>query len=168
MLETVVVRQPSFFAGVNELFAAFDAPAWQSWLLWHTLSGSAPHLSAAFVQENFDFFGTTLSGVPQMRERWKRAVSLVEAALGEAIGEHYVERHFPPRAKQRMEELVANLTEAYRVDIAALDWMGEETKQRAFEKLDKFSPMIGYPAKWRDYSALAITCLLYTSPSPRD
>ena len=157
VLETVVVRQPSFFAGVNELFAAFDAPAWQSWLLWHTLSGSAPHLSAAFVQENFDFFGTTLSGVPQMRERWKRAVSLVEAALGEAIGEHYVERHFPPRAKQRMEELVANLTEAYRVDIAALDWMGEETKQRAFEKLDKFSPMIGYPAKWRDYSALAIT-----------
>ena len=157
VLEPVVVRQPSFFSGVSSLLENFDAAAWQSWLLWHTLSGSAGYLHAALVEENFAFYGTTLSGVPAMRERWKRGVGLVEGALGEAIGEVFVARHFPPAAKARMEGLVANLIEAYRVDIAALDWMTEETKQRAFVKLDKFTPKIGYPNKWRDYSALSIT-----------
>lgn len=157
VVERLVVRQPSFFSGINGMLADFDAPSWQSWLVWHTVSGAAPYLSAPFVQEHFDFFGTTLSGVPVMRDRWKRAVALVEGALGEAIGEAFVARHFPPRAKERMEELVANLIEAYRVDIAALDWMTEETKAKALVKLSKFVPMIGYPAKWRDYSELAIT-----------
>jgi putative endopeptidase len=114
-------------------------------------------LNSALVNQNFSFYGTTLSGTPKLRERWKRGVGLVEGALGEAVGEVYVSRHFPPAAKARMVDLVSNLIEAYRVDIAALDWMSEETKKKAFIKLDKFTPKIGYPDKWRDYSKLEIT-----------
>ena len=153
----VIVRQPSFFAGLGQMLSNFDAAKWSSWLQWHLLSGSAPFLNKALVEENFAFFGTTLSGTPENRERWKRGVSIVEGVLGEAIGELYVAQHFPPAAKERMLELVHNLLEAYRVDIAALDWMSEETKKKAFEKLDKFRPKIGYPDKFRDYSALEIT-----------
>ena len=153
----VIVRQPSFFAGLGQMLSNFDAAKWSSWLQWHLLSGSAPFLNKALVEENFAFFGTTLSGTPENRERWKRGVSIVEGVLGEAIGELYVAQHFPPAAKERMLELVHNLLEAYRVDIAALDWMSEETKKKAFEKLDKFTPKIGYPDKFRDYSALEIT-----------
>jgi putative endopeptidase len=157
VVESVIVRQPSFFSGLGQLLAEFDAPAWSSWLQWHLLSGSAPFLNKALVEENFAFFGTTLSGTPELRERWKRGVSMVEGVLGEAIGEIYVAKHFPPAAKARMEELVHNLLEAYRVDIAALDWMTSETKKKAFEKIDKFTPKIGYPDKFRDYSALTIS-----------
>jgi len=156
-LEQCVVGEPSYFEGINGLLKEFNAPLWSSWLAWHLLSGSAAYLSSDFVNQNFAFYGTTLSGIPQLRERWKRGVGLVEGALGEAIGEIYVERHFPEAAKQRMATLVQNLLEAYRVDIAALDWMSQETKEKAFIKLDKFTPKIGYPDKWRDYSALAIT-----------
>ena len=156
VVESVIVRQPSFFSGLGQLLGDFDAAAWSSWLQWHLLSGSAPFLNKALVEENFAFFGTTLSGTPQLRERWKRGVSIVEGVLGEAIGEIYVAKHFPPAAKARMVELVHNLLEAYRVDIRALDWMTSETKKKAFEKIDKFNPKIGYPDKFRDYSALAI------------
>lgn len=156
VLADVIVRQPSFFTGIGQLLSDFDAPAWRSWLTWHVLSGAAPYLSRVFVDENFSFYGTQLSGIPTLRERWKRGVSTVEGALGEAVGEEYVARHFPPAAKARMVELVQNLIEAYRVDIAALDWMTDETKQRAFTKLDKFTPKIGYPDTWRDYSTLTI------------
>ena len=156
VVESVIVRQPSFFSGLGQLLGDFDAAAWSSWLQWHLLSGSAPFLNKALVEENFAFFGTTLSGTPQLRERWKRGVSIVEGVLGEAIGEIYVAKHFPPAAKARMVELVHNLLEAYRVDIQALDWMTSETKKKAFEKIDKFNPKIGYPDKFRDYSALAI------------
>jgi predicted metalloendopeptidase len=157
IVEPVVVRQPSFFEGLNSLLEDFDAAAWQSWLTWHVLSSSAPYLSKAFVDENFDFFGKTLTGQPEMRERWKRGVGVVEGGLGEAIGEFFVARHFPPAAKARMVQLVENLTEAYRADIATLEWMSEETKQKAYVKLDKFTPKIGYPDEWRDYSALTIS-----------
>ena len=156
VVESVIVRQPSFFSGLGQLLGDFDAAAWSSWLQWHLLSGSAPFLNKALVEENFAFFGTTLSGTPQLRERWKRGVSIVEGVLGEAIGEIYVAKHFPPAAKARMVELVHNLLEAYRVDIRALDWMTSETKKKAFEKIDKFNPKIGYPDKFRDYSALTI------------
>ena len=157
VVESVIVRQPSFFSGLGQLLSNFDAPGWSSWLQWHLLSGSAPFLNKALVEENFAFFGTTLSGTPELRERWKRGVSMVEGVLGEAIGEIYVAKHFPPEAKSRMLELVHNLLEAYRVDIAALDWMTPETKAKAFEKIDKFTPKIGYPDKFRDYSALEIS-----------
>ena len=154
---SVIVRQPSFFAGVGELLENFDAPAWSSWLAWHLLSGAASYLSSEFVTENFAFYGTALSGTPELKARWKRGVGLVEGSLGEAVGQIYVQKHFPPAAKERMVGLVANLIEAYRIDIAALDWMSPETKSKAFEKLDKFTPKIGYPDKWRDYSKLEIS-----------
>ena len=157
VMEKVIVRQPSFFTGLGKLLSDFDLSAWSSWLTWHLLSSAASALSSEFVNENFAFYGTILSGTPELKARWKRGVSLVEGSLGEAVGQIYVERHFPPAAKTRMITLVANLIEAYRVDIAALNWMSPETKARAFEKLDKFTPKIGYPDKWRDYSKLEIT-----------
>jgi putative endopeptidase len=160
--ENVVVGQPSFFEGINPLVSAFATDgamksAWKSWLSWHVITGSASYLNAEIVNENFAFYGTTLSGTPQLRERWKRGVALVEGSLGEAIGKIYVERHFPPAAKARMEGLVANLIEAYRQSINGLEWMSQETKTKAIAKLEKFRPKIGYPDKWRDYSALEIT-----------
>ena len=154
VMATVVLRQPSYFAGISEMLKRYDAKAWSSWLTWQTISGAAPYLNEALVNENFTFYGTTLSGTPQLKDRWKRGVGLVEGGLGEAIGEMYVERYFPPVAKSRMEKLVENLIEAYRVDIRALDWMSEATKAKALVKLSKFAKKIGYPDKWRDYSAL--------------
>ncbi len=154
VLDSVVVRQPDFFAGLSTILSNFDRDSWVAWLKWKIISGSAPYLSSDLVNQNFDFYGKTLSGTPELRERWKRAVSLVEGSLGEAVGKVYVEKHFPVEAKVRMEQLVANLIEAYRISINALDWMSDETKQKALEKLSKFTPKIGYPHKWRDYSAL--------------
>ena len=107
-------------------------------------------------QENFSFYGTELTGVPSIRERWKRGVSVTEGALSEAIGKVYVERHYPPTAKAAMDELVANLIEAYRQSITDLEWMTAETRERALAKLDSFTPKIGHPAVWRDYSSLEI------------
>ncbi|CAB4533188.1 unannotated protein [freshwater metagenome] len=156
VLAVSVVSEPSFFTGISEMLKKFDAPSWSAWLGWHALSGSASYLHDELVNENFRFYGTVLSGTPELKARWKRGVGLVEGSLGEAIGQIYVERHFPPQAKVRMEQLVANLIEAYRIDIAALDWMTDETKTKALEKLGKFRPKIGYPNKWRDYSALEI------------
>ena len=156
VLESTIVREPSFFTGLGQLLENFHAQQWKSWLLWQVISSNAPYLHDAIVQENFAFYGTTLSGTPQLRDRWKRAVGLVEGAMGEAIGRIYVEQHFPPAAKARMVELVENLIEAYRRSIRSLDWMSSETKAKALEKLEKFTPKIGYPDKWRDYSALKI------------
>ena len=156
VLGQVVVRQPSYFEGLSKLIQSFDTNKWRSWLTWHIISGASPYLNKALVDENFSFYGTTLSGIPKLKERWKRAVGLVEGALGEAVGQIYVDRHFGKQAKERMVGLVANLIEAYRVDIKALTWMSDETKEKAFIKLDKFTPKIGYPDKWRDYSKLTI------------
>lgn len=161
--QEIVVREPSFFEGVSKLLENFELEAWRNWLRWHILSGSAAYLNEALVNQNFAFYGTTLSGTPQIRERWKRAISLVEGALGEEIGKEYVKRHFPESSKKRMQELVANLLEAYRVSITNLDWMTEETKQRALEKLSKFTAKIAYPDKWRDYSSLEIGDDLHTN-----
>jgi putative endopeptidase len=154
--DDVIARQPSFLSAMAQALADEPLPVWQDWLRWAIVHDLAPYLPAAFVDENFDFFGRQLSGMPSIRERWKRGVSLVEAALGEASGRLYVERHFPPAAKERMEALVANLVEAFRQDFQSLDWMGEATRQEALAKLSTFVPKIGYPAKWRDYSALSI------------
>jgi putative endopeptidase len=113
-------------------------------------------LTDDLVEENFAFYGRTLSGTEQLRDRWKRGVGLVENLMGDAVGKLYVERHFPPGAKARMDDLVANLREAYRTSITDLEWMTPETRQRALEKLDKFTPKIGYPARWRDYSTFEV------------
>lgn len=157
VLDSVIVQQPSFFEGLGAILAGFDADAWKAWLKWHIISGAAPYLSDDFTNENFAFFGKILSGTPELRERWKRAVSMIEGSLGEAVGKVYVQKYFPAEAKARMEKLVANLIEAYRVSINELEWMSPETKVKALEKLGKFRPKIGYPDKWRDYSALQTT-----------
>jgi putative endopeptidase len=154
--DEIVLRQPSFSAGLASLLTNEHVPAWRDWLCWQVIHSVAGYLSDAFVQEDFDFYSRTLSGVPQLRERWKRGVSLVEKAMGEAVGRAYVARHFPAGARERMEVLVANLIEAYRQSIGELEWMGPDTRQRALEKLEKFMPKIGYPASWRDYSSLRI------------
>lgn len=154
--ETTIVREPDFFTGIGTLLSQFDRDEWLSWLRWQVISGSAPYLHDAIVQQNFDFYGTTLNGTPQLRDRWKRAVSVVESAIGEAVGRVYVERHFPSTSKAAMQKLVSNLVEAYRHSISNLEWMSQSTKEKALEKLDKFTPKIGYPDKWRDYSSLVI------------
>jgi putative endopeptidase len=157
VLDSVIVQQPSFFEGLGTILANFDVAAWKAWLKWHIISGAAPYLSDDFTNENFAFFGKTLSGTPELRERWKRAVSMIEGSLGEAVGKVYVQKYFPAEAKARMEKLVANLIEAYRISINELEWMSPDTKVKALEKLGKFRPKIGYPDKWRDYSALQTT-----------
>ena len=157
VLDSVIVQQPSFFEGLGSILASFDVDAWKAWLKWHIVSGAAPYLSDDFTNENFAFFGKTLSGTPELRERWKRAVSMIEGSLGEAVGKVYVQKYFPAEAKARMEKLVANLIEAYRISINELAWMSPDTKVKALEKLGKFRPKIGYPDKWRDYSALQTT-----------
>jgi putative endopeptidase len=152
----LVVQQPSFFAEVAGLLTTDRLPDWQAWLRWKIISSFSPYLSQPFVDEHFNFYGTVLNGVPQNKPRWKRGVALVEGALGEAVGKIYVERHFSAVAKQRIDDLVANLIEAYRQSIAGLDWMTGETKAKALDKLAKFTPKTGYPASWRDYSTLEI------------
>jgi putative endopeptidase len=157
LLGEVVVREPSYFAHLSGVLEQVEIDRWRTWLLAHVLRWAAPYLTDDFVEVNFDFYGRTLNGTPELRERWKRGVSLVEGALGEAVGKEYAARHFPPESKALMDELVANLLAAYRTSISRLDWMGEETKQRAYEKLDRFTPKIAYPNTWRDYSALSIS-----------
>ncbi|TYL53460.1 M13 family metallopeptidase [Agromyces mariniharenae] len=152
----LVLREPSFVEALGGLLTEERLEAWKDWLAWQVIRSTAAYLSNDFVEANFDFYGRTLTGTPQMRERWKRGVSLVEGAMGEAVGRIYVERHFPPAAKDAMDDLVANLVEAYRESITGLEWMGDETRAKALEKLDKFTPKIGFPVKWRDYSTLEI------------
>ncbi|WP_309075994.1 M13-type metalloendopeptidase [Paenarthrobacter sp.] len=152
----IVVSTPDFFVGTADLLVSEPLETWKEWLTLRVLSSAAPYLSSAFVSTNFDFYGTTLSGTPQNKERWKRGVAVVEAALGEAVGQIYVDRHFPAGHKARMETLVSHLIEAYRESISSLGWMGEETKKEALKKLDAFRPKIGFPDKWIDYSAVEI------------
>jgi putative endopeptidase len=154
--DEIVLRQPSFSAGLAELLTDEHVAAWRDWLCWQVIHSAAGYLSEAFVQEDSDFYGRTLSGTPQLPERWKRGVSLVERAMGEAVGRAYVARRFQPEARERMDVLVANLVEAYRRSIEELEWMGPDTRRRALEKLGKFMPKIGYPVRWRDYSSLEI------------
>ncbi|MGU3653802.1 M13 family metallopeptidase [Mycolicibacterium sp. A43C] len=154
--EEVVVRQPDYLTAFAALWAGEDLQVWKQWLSWRLISARASLLTDDLVAENFAFYGRTLSGTEAIRDRWKRGVGLVESLMGDAVGKLYVARHFPPEAKSRMDELVANLREAYRVSITSLPWMTPQTRTRALEKLDKFTPKIGYPAKWRDYSALVI------------
>jgi len=154
--DEIVLRQPSFATGLAGLFGADNLESWKDWLTWQLVAGYAPYLSSAIVDEHFDFYGRTLTGATTLRERWKRAVALVEGGMGEAVGKIYVERHYPREVKARMDVLVTNLVEAYRQSISNLEWMSEATRQRALEKLAAFTPKIGYPVRWRDYSALDV------------
>ena len=156
VLAETVVRQPSYLGHLSTALQEIPIEQWREWLAIRIIHRAAPYLPSAFVEENFDFYGRTLNGTPELRARWKRGVAVVEGALGEAVGEVYVARHFPPTSKALMDDLVANLIEAYRRNIEKLDWMTEETKKRAYEKLETFNPKIGYPKTFRDYSALEI------------
>ncbi|QRE82930.1 peptidase M13 [Rhodococcus ruber] len=152
----IVVRQPGFLDTFAQLWAEAPLDDWKAWATWRVLHSRAPYLTEKLVDENFAFYGRTLTGAQEIRDRWKRGVALVQDLLGEAVGKLYVERHFPPEAKDRMQQLVANLQEAYRRSIAELEWMSPQTREAALRKLEKFTPKIGYPDKWRDYSAVTV------------
>ncbi|MFP5313591.1 MAG: M13-type metalloendopeptidase, partial [Actinomycetes bacterium] len=152
----IVVSTPDFFTGAAGLLDEVPVATWQEWLAMRVISAAAPYLSAAFVDASFAFYGTTLSGTPRNKDRWKRGVAVVEAALGEAVGQIYVARHFPETHKARMQGLVANLIEAYRRSINDVAWMGADTKAEALRKLEAFRAKIGYPDEWIDYSAVEI------------
>ena len=155
-LDYVIVAQPSYLSGLNAVLAKTDLATLQSYFEWQLLREYAPYLSKAFVDANFAFYGTALNGVAENRPRWKLGVATVEGALGEALGRQYVGKYFPAERKARMEELVKNVTAAYKQSIDDLDWMTPATKLEAQAKLAKFVPKIGYPNKWRDYSKLTI------------
>jgi putative endopeptidase len=155
-IEYVIVSQPSYITGFNEILKSTPLSVWKAYFRWHLLSDYAPYLPKAYIDERFAFYGTALRGVPEIRSRSKRGVSFVEGSVGESLGKFYVAKYFPPENKARMEKLVNNLLEAYRRSIDTLDWMSPETKNEVKAKLAKFRVKIGYPKKWRDYSNLTI------------
>ncbi|BDT56851.1 peptidase M13 [Massilia varians] len=152
----VIVSQPSYLKGMAEIVNRMPLETWKVYLQQHLVNGYASYLSKAFVDQRFAFHGTVLSGAPKLEPRWKRGVSTVEGALGDAVGKLYVKEHFPAERKARMEALVKNLLEAYRQSIDTLDWMSPATKKEAQAKLAKFNPKIGYPNKWKDYASLSV------------
>ena len=150
------VGQPEFFKAANTVFKTVSLDDWKTYLRWHLIRDTAPALSKGFVDENFDFYLKTLTGAQQLKPRWKRVVTATDEELGEALGKLYVADHFPPEAKERALEMVNNLKEALADRIKAASWMDEKTRQEALKKLAAFTVKIGYPDKWRDYSALKI------------
>jgi putative endopeptidase len=155
-IDHVIVGQPSYFAALGTIVRETELCAWQAYFRAHLLGAFAPYVSSVFVDEHFAFHGTVLNGIPVNRPRWKRGIALVNRCLGESLGELYVAKYFPPASKARMLALVNHLLAAYRTGIAALDWMGPQTKHAAQAKLAKLVTKIGYPNKWRDYSGLRI------------
>ncbi len=155
VIAEVIVAQPSYLTGLETLLTEDLLESWRDWLRWQLVHGAAGYLSDAFVEANFEFYGRTLQGTDELRPRWKRGIGFVEGSMGEAIGKIYVRTQFGAEAKSRMTELIANLIEAYRISITELSWMSAETKTQALAKLDAFTPKIGHPESFKDYSALA-------------
>ncbi len=156
VLDHVVVRQPDTLSTMGALLGEVDIADWRVWLTLRLLNGVAPYLTDDVVETHFDFYGRTLSGVPQLKDRWKRGVGLIEGLIGEDAGQMYVAEHYPARAAERMDALVANVVEAFRRRIGELDWMGADTRAKALEKLAAFRPKIGHPPHWKDYSAFDV------------
>ncbi|WP_276499216.1 M13 family metallopeptidase [Pontibacter litorisediminis] len=152
----IIVGQPAFFKELNAILKSVPLQDWKTYTQWHLARTMAPYLSQDIVQENFNFFGKVLSGAKEMQPRWKRVLYATDNALGEALGQLYVQKTFSPEAKQKALEMVNNLQEAFKEHVRDLDWMGEETKQRALQKLEAFAVKIGYPDKWEDYAGLEI------------
>jgi putative endopeptidase len=155
--QTLNVTQPEYFKAVNQLINDVPLDDWKSLLRWHVVSSAAPALPKAFRDEEFNFNGRTLSGQKEQQERWKQCVRATDSQLGQLLGQEYVKKNFTPEAKAKMNALIDNLVQALREDIPTLSWMGPQTKQAALEKLNAFQRRIGYPDKWRDYSALTIS-----------
>lgn len=153
---SVVIYMTGYLGELDEIIQATDIDTWKSYLRWATLNTMAGRLSAELDDQNFDFYSRTLSGVEEQPPMWRRGVNVVNGSLGEVVGKVYVNKHFPPEAKARMLELVGNLIGAYEKSIKELEWMGDETRAEALDKLSKFTPKIGYPDEWRDYSAITI------------
>jgi len=153
----VNVGQPGFFTGLNQLLTEVPLADWKVYLRWQALTGAAAYLSAPFDEENFRFFGTMLSGTPQQEPRWQRAARVLDANIGFAVGRVYVEKYFPPEVKGKLETMIQNMRDVLHDRIVHLDWMTEPTKQKALEKLAKLRVVVGYPDKWRDYSALSLS-----------
>ena len=156
-MDYVIVRQPTYLNKLNQVIENTPLDVWQSYMKWKLLNTYASLLSQRFVDQDFAFSSVTLRGIPEMQPRWKRGVNRVEESLSEAVGQIYVEQHFPAASKARMQELVNNLLTAYKQSIETLAWMSPETKKEALDKLSKFTPKIGYPDKWRDYSKLSVS-----------
>lgn len=152
----LVVFMTDYMKALDNIIVETDLDTWRTYLTWSALNNTASRLTRDLDKQNFEFYGKALSGTEEQREDWRRAVNTVNGTLGEVVGKVYVKEYFPPEAKERMLELVGNLVKAYEVSIKNLDWMGEETKAEALDKLSKFTPKIGYPDVWRDYSALDI------------
>ncbi|NTV73414.1 MAG: M13 family peptidase [Holophaga sp.] len=152
----LIIANPSAIAGAAKLMASEPLDTWKDYLAFHTIKDAAPFLPKAFVAENFAFNGTVLSGQPEMQPRWKRGADFTTGALGEAVGKLYVKKYFPPEAKAQMDALVKNIIAAMDERLSNLTWMDPKTKAAARAKLAKFTPKIGYPEKWRDYSSLEI------------
>lgn len=156
-LDGVVVTQMDYMRNLDDVIADTPLDAWKIYLKWMAIHQGATLLTTELDNANFEFFSKVLYGVEEQRPRWRRGVNLVNQHLGEVIGEVYVKEHFPPAAKERMLELVDNLLKAYEISIKELTWMSDETKKEALDKLSKFTPKIGYPDKWKDYSQLNIS-----------
>jgi putative endopeptidase len=154
--DTLNVATPEFFKSLNNLIASEPVDAWKAYFRWHTLHASASNLPKAFFDENFAFFGKTLAGQKEPTPRWKQCTAMTDGALGEAVGQDWVKKNFPPAAKASMDQLVAALEKSLGDDIKTLPWMSDATKQAAAEKLAMIRNKIGYPEKWRDYSALKV------------
>lgn len=154
--DSLVIAQVNYTKDLNAIIKDTSLDNWKTYLKWSLVNGAAAALNTALDEENFAFNGTTLNGVPKQRPQWRRAVGVVNGSLGEMVGKLYVEKHFSPAAKARMLTLVGNLLKAYEKSITELEWMSPETKKEALVKISKFTPKIGYPDQWRDYSALKI------------
>ncbi len=155
-VKQIDVWQPGAIIGESKLVASEPIEAWKDLLVFHTLDAAAPLLPKPFEELNFDFYGKTLTGTPEQRERWKRAVSATSADLGDAVGQLYVQKYFPPEARAAAEAMVKNLIAAFRDGIRNLAWMSPATRQKAEAKLDTLKVGVGYPDRWRDYSSLEI------------
>ena len=151
------VEQPKFVQAFGQQLADVSLPEWKTYLKWQLLHASAPFLSQGFVDENFNFYQKTLAGVSEIKPRWKQCASATDRFLGEAVGQEYMARYFPPDAKARAQEMVNNIIAAMSETVSQLDWMGPETKKKAQEKIATFNVKVGYPDKWKDYSSVAIS-----------
>ena len=155
-LDNVVVFETDYLKALDGIVADTDLDTWRTYFSWVAVNSMSGRLAEDLDKQNFEFYGKTLSGTEKQRPMWRRAVNTVNGSLGEVVGKVYVKRHFPPEAKERMLTLVGNLVKAYEKSIKELDWMTDETKVQALDKLSRFTPKIGYPDEWRDYSALDI------------